>query len=241
MAALHANPPATAIDPAVREALAAEEHGDPATALRFFLKADTAHPRDAFILQKISKQYSDLSEEVNDPGEKRRLCTAGLGFAMRAAGIEPNNSENVLSIAICYGKLALLGDTRTRVEDTRLAKSYAERAVELDPNNALAHHVLGRWHYEVARTSGAVRFLAGVVYGPLPPASLGEAIRHFQRAAELEPKSPLHLVELGFALRDNGEREAARAAWAKALKLKPEDRYEIEALKRAREALEKTR
>ncbi len=229
------------VDPLVRDALAAESIGSPGRALTLFLKADAARPRNAFILQKISKQYSDLSEDVADPAEKQRLCTLALGFATRATELEPNQADNVLSIAICYGKLALLGNTRTRVRNTRLVKEYAERAVALDPKNPLAHHVLGRWNFEVARTSGTMRFLAGVVYGELPPASLAEAIRHFRRAAELEPQSPLHLVELGFALQANGDLDTARTAWAKALKLNPDDRYETDALNRAREALAKAR
>jgi len=227
-------------DPLVREAQAAEGRDDPATALKLYLRAEAAYPRDAYIQQKIAKQYSDLSEDFAGAGEKRNLCTAGLGYALRATEFEPNNAVNVISIAICYGKLALLGDTRTKIEDTRQVKAYAERALALDPHNALAHFVLGRWHREVASHNSAVRFMAGVFFGRLPPASLAEAVAHLRRAAELEPESPLYHVELGFALQEQGDTEGARTEWARAVALKSDDRYEAEALQRAKQALEKS-
>lgn len=235
--AVGALPPDLQQDPKVHEAIEAETRGEAARALKLFLQADAAHPRHAYLLQEISQQYSDLSEDAATPEEKLQLCATALAFASRALALEPNNAVNVTAMAICYGKLALLGNTRTKVEDTRQVKLYAERALALDPHDALAHFVLGRWHYEVVQHSRTARFFAGVFYGQLPPASLAEAVRELRRATELDPTSPLYFAELGFALRDNGESGAARAAWARALALKADDRYESEAQKRATEAL----
>src|SRR5688572_23418917 len=52
-------PPELASDPLVREALAAEARFDSSAALDAFLRADRARPNNAFILRKISRQYSD--------------------------------------------------------------------------------------------------------------------------------------------------------------------------------------
>lgn len=231
-------PASLATDPTVREALAAEASSKITAALNLFLKADAAHPDHAFILQKISKQYSDLSEEVADPAGKKRLCTAALGYAMRAIALQPNDAVDQVSVAICYGKLAVLSGPREKVDDSRQVKVFAERALELDPNLALAHYVLGRWHYEVATANGAAKFVAGLAFGQLPSASLAEAIRHLRRAAELEPQSPSHLDALADALLADHQRTAARTAYAKALALAPEDIYDVVALRHARSALE---
>ncbi len=54
-------------DALVQQALAAEAHFDEKAALGFFNKADAARPNDPFILQEITKQYSDSISDTSDP------------------------------------------------------------------------------------------------------------------------------------------------------------------------------
>ena len=228
-------------DTLLREALAAEARFDSKAALELFLKADTAHPSDPFLLQKIARQYSDLSFDTKDSSEQKRLCTAALSFAQRSVALEPKNAVNVLSLAICYGKLGALSDTRTKIEYSRLVKTSAEQALALDPAYDYAYHVLGRWHYEVATLGAATRFIVRLVYGSLPDASTAEAVRFLQRAAELAPHLPAHRVELGFALLANRQRDAAKLAFEQALTMPQREKYDEEARQRARSTLEKFR
>lgn len=235
-----ATPPtaqSASLDNLVQRAQAAENHFDSTVALELFLQADQLQPNNAAILQKISRQYSDLATDAAATAEKLRLCTTALEYAQRAAALQPDNAVNVLSIAICYGKLALWSDIRTRVADSRLVREYAERALQLNPNYDYAHHVLGRWHYEVATLGATKRWLVRVVYGGLPAASPEEAVRHLQRAVELAPDLPAHRVELGFALLASGQRQAARETFTHALAMPAREKYDGEALRRAREAL----
>ena len=225
------------VDAVLRDALVAEARWDTKTSLRLFLEADTLRPNDAMILQEISKQYSDSMNDTTDVAEEKRLCTTALGYAQRAVAREPNNAVNVLSLAICYGKLATLSDTRTKLEYSRHVTEYAERALALDPNYDYAHHVLGRWHYEVASLGAGTRFLVKLIYGGLPPASTVEAVRHLQRACELAPDCPSHRVELGLAQLANGQRETGRATLESALKMSPREKHDDEAFARARAAL----
>lgn len=237
-----ASPPAPADpvrdDPLVRNALAAEARFHSAEALRLFLRAEAAHPNSAFLLQKISRQYSDLTLDTPDPATRRQLCTTALAYAGKAVALDPNNAVNVLSVAICYGKLALDADTRTKVEYSRLVRRYAEQALALDPGYDYAHHVLGRWHYEVASLGATKRFLVRLIYGGLPDASTAEAVRHLRRAVELAPERVDHRVELGFALLADSQAAAARQVFADALARRPQDPYDTEAQRRARRALD---
>jgi tetratricopeptide (TPR) repeat protein len=232
------SPPASlSSDPLVREGLAAEARFDSKTALDLFLRAEAANPDNAFLLQKISRQYSDLTVETSDVAEKKRLCIESLAYGKRAAELQPDNAVNVLSLAICYGKLGLYSDIRTRIEYSRLVRQYAERALALNPDYDYAHHVLGRWHYEVASLGAGTRFFVKLIYGGLPPASTAEAVRHLERAVELSPARPSHRVELGFALLADGQREAARETFEQALTLPIQEKYDEESRGRAREAL----
>ena len=240
-AAYPATPAAPAPDALLRDALAAEARFDSKTALDFFLKADATRPNDQFILQKIARQYSDLSFDTKDSTEQKRLCTEALAFAQRSVALDPQNAVNVLSLAICYGKLGALSDTRTKIEYSRHVREHAERALALDPRYDYAHHVLGRWHYEVATLGVATRFIVKLIYGGLPKASTAEAVRLLTRATELSPQLPSHRVELGFALLADGQRDAAKKTFEQALALPKREKYDDEAHARARAALEKLR
>ncbi len=227
------------VDVLVRQGLDAEAKLDPKTALGFFRRADTAKPDDPFILQKIAQQLSDSTALAATKEDRQQLATDALAYAQRAMALAPNNAVNVLSVAICYGKIALNAGTRVKIEDSRLVKQYAEQALALDPNYDWAHHVLACWHEEVAALRLADRLALRLVYGGLPPASLDEAIAQFRRAAELAPKQPAHHLELGFALISAGRRDEARREFQLGLDLPPLEVSDAGDKERARAALAK--
>lgn len=221
----------------IRAGLAAETQLDPWKALEYFLQADAARPNDPFILQKISRQYSDQTGGAATVAEKAALARTALKYAEQAFQLEPRSAVNALSLAICHGKLGLYGDVRTKVEKSRLIHRYAREALELDPEYDWAHHVLGRWHYEVAELGGAKRFLVRMIYGALPGASLASAVEHLERAVALAPDTLAHHIELGFAYLASERIAEGRAAFERGLAL-PSREFHDEATKaRAREAL----
>ncbi|RFC50766.1 MAG: Flp pilus assembly protein TadD [Verrucomicrobia bacterium] len=229
------------LDDVLKAALAAEARWDTPTALLLFKQADTLHPNDAVILQKVSKQYSDATSDTTDPVVKQHLAAEALVYARRAVTLEPKNPVNILSVAICYGKLAGFSDTRTKLEYSRHVKEFAEAALALKPDYDYAHHILGRWHYEVATLGVGTRFLVKLIYGGLPAASTAEAVRQLRRATELAPEKPAHRVELGLALLADGQRELARQILGQALAMPKCEKYDDESFARARAGLEKLR
>lgn len=225
------------VDAIVQSALAAEQTHDTARALELYLAADAARPNDAFILQKISRQYSDSTIDTPDFAEKKRRIEQALTYSRRSYELEPGNAVYALSVAICHGKLGLYSNTRARVENARLVKDYAQRALALDPGYDWACHVLGRWHYEVAGLGLTQRWLVRLVFGGLPDASTTQAVTLLQRAVTLAPTDPSHQIELGFAYQANGQPDLARQAWTAGLTLPSREKHDDEAKARAREAL----
>ncbi len=223
----------------IKQGLAAEAKLDPRAALVFFRQADAAKPDDPVILQKIAQQLSDSTALTASKEERQHLAAEALPFAQRAMALAPKSAVNVLSVAICYGKLALDAGTRVKIEDSRLVKGYAEEALVLDPNYDWAHHVLARWHTEVADLGFADRLALRVVYGGLPSATLTEAIAHFKRAVELAPTQPSHHIELAFALLADGRKADARVEFQRGLDLPAQGVFDNETKDRARAALKK--
>jgi len=215
----------------------AEARFDSRGALERYLALDRLRPNDAHVLQKIARQYSDLIPELSTDAERRRYAQTALDYSQRAVALDPQNAENVLSLAVCHGKLAIYSDTRDKVKYSRRVKEEAERALALDPNYAWAHHVLGRWHYEVATLGASARIFVGVFYGGLPAASTATAVKALQRAVELDPGELAHQLELGFALAAAGRKEAARTHFEKGLALPSRQKHDEAAKHRGRAAL----
>ncbi len=218
-------------------AITAERRHDSQEALRLLQQVEPLRPDDPVIAQKIARQYSDAIVDLPSAAEKRRYAEQSLAYARRAAELEPDNAVNVLSVAIALGQVATQGDIRTKVDYAREIKIHAERAVALDPDYAWAHHVLGRWHREVADLNGIARWWVGFAYGGLPDADLATAITHLQRAVELEPNNPNHHLELGLALRDNRQADLARPYFETAAQLPAVEKHDDLAISQARAML----
>ena len=230
---------ATNADELMRQAEMAEAGHDSRQALELLIHAEMLRPNDAQILQKIARCYSDLV--VGQPGieEKKRFAQVALNYAERAVALNPRDPVNVLSLAVCHGKLAVYSDTRDKVRYSRLVREEAEQALAIDANYAWAHHLLGRWHYEVASLGMTSRFFVKLFYGDLPPASIAEGIGHLRRATELEPTELNHWLELGFAYLAAGSVELARTQWTHGLGMPSRGVHDEPAKQRAREALAK--
>lgn len=223
----------------LEDALAAEAQRDSERALELFLAVEKERPADASVLQKIAQQYSDLVVDQPHDEDRRRYALAALAYAEKAAALDPRSAVNVLSVAVARGKLAVYSDTREKVRLSRLIKADAERALELDPGYAWAHHVLGRWHYEVGELGATARFFVRLIYGGLPPANPREAISHLERATQLEPGELNHWLDLGFAYAAAGDRAKARAIWEHGLAMPSRNKHDDPAKQRARAALAK--
>jgi tetratricopeptide (TPR) repeat protein len=222
------------------EAQAAEARWDSRRALELFLQADAAQPNDPAILHKISKQYSDLAFGEKSSAAKRALATQALTYAQRAAALAPNDAVCALSLAICHGHFAVTGSVKEKIELSRAMQIEIQRALQLDPSYAWAHHLYGRWHLELADLGRTARFFVQLFYGGLPRASFDEGIQHLRRATELEPSEPGHWFELGFALARTGKRDEARGCWERGMALSGSGPHDARQRERARAALRET-
>jgi len=95
------------------------------------------------------------------------------------------------------GQKDLLQGKKEQIDASKTVRAEIDRAIELDPNNDLAYHALGRWHRRMAEIGGAKRALGSLIYGSIPKGSFEESEKWLKKALELRPDYINHHLELG--------------------------------------------
>lgn len=167
------------------------------------------YPSSVEVLWRLSRVEVDLGEDQEATEDQERHYRESLEYAREAIAADSTNSNAWMSEGIGAGRVALISDTRRKIELSRLVKNSADRAIELDPSNDIAYHVRGRWHYEVSSLGFFTNAIVRVVYGGLPDASYEQAAEDFRRALELKNWMG-HRLELGRTYIALGNEEAAR-------------------------------
>ena len=185
-------------------------------ALEAYQKADALQPDQAPVLIKIAKQYGDLMPSLKGTARKE-AAQKSLEYSRKAVAIAPKLSDAHLALALSLGKSTEFLGNKQKLEASREIKSAAEQALKLDPKSDYAHHMLGRWHQEIAAIGGPTRLLAKVVYGSVPQGSYQEALDHFEKARKINSNRLIHQIEYGRTLAMMGKETDAKRELKKGL------------------------
>ncbi len=175
---------------------------DNAKALDEYLLALKAEPGNYEALWKTSRAYFDLGDMV-DPKEpdavqkQTKLYLEAGSYARQAIKANPDNTWGHFFYAAAMGKRVLLLGKKEQINMSKRIRDQIDRSIELDPNNGLAWHALGRWNRRMAEIGGMKRFFGGILYGSIPKGSFEEAVKDFQKAIELDPNYGNNYYELG--------------------------------------------
>jgi tetratricopeptide (TPR) repeat protein len=216
-----------------------DEKHQPAEALKLYLEAEKAEPKNAEIATRIARQYRRLMSETSSKQEKLKLGQTALEYSRKAAALGPNDSEAQLSTAITLGKMLPHMSSGEQVDASPKIKASVDRAIALDSSNDLAWHILGRWHRNLANISGIKRALAGALYGKLPPGSNEEAVKCLDKAIAIDRTKLMHQIEMGRIYAQMGRKEEARKYLIKGLSMPTRDKDDAEAKEYGRETLAK--
>ncbi len=206
-------------------------------ALKVYLEAEKVDSNNADLLIKIAKQYGESMTDISDIDAKRKAGETALDYSKRAAKLAPKMSDAHLAVAICYGRLADLVSVRTRVEYSRLILSSTQKAIELDPQNDYAWHMMGRWNQAVATMGSLTKGIVSVVYGGLPNASLEKSRECFEKAIKIKDDRVSHHIELGRTLAFLGKKDEARKQIETGLGMPSKERDDPETKGRGRVTL----
>jgi tetratricopeptide (TPR) repeat protein len=212
-------PAAQDIDSIIKEADRLEAMPDEKAALAKFKEALRLKPIHLHALSKSSELCSRIGQRQTNAAVRDDYYKAAKTYAATALMIDSTNSEANTSMAIMLGRSTLTKSGKEKVVSAKDLKKYVEVAIKNNPNNFLAWHVLGRWHYEISNLNVVERAAVKVFYGGFPPSSLKEGIKAFEKAQALTPGFILNYLELAKAYNRNNQKDKAKALLAAMLLL----------------------
>jgi tetratricopeptide (TPR) repeat protein len=168
-------------------------------------------PNNLLALWKCSELCSRIGARQTDKEKMRPYFFAARNYAISALRVNPVSSEANCAMAFALGRVSLISSTKERVMLAKDVKHYAENAVQLDPDNFRAYHILGRWNYEVSDLNMAEKSFARVFYGRIPSGTLEEAIVDFEKSRAINPAFILNYLELARSYHRTGEDKKAIA------------------------------
>jgi tetratricopeptide (TPR) repeat protein len=170
--------------------------------------AAAKQPQDASTQFRLATAQSLLAEiaiEMHDKGLAKNAAVSGIKAAERAVALQPSVADHHRVLGTLCGQVipanVLLG-----MQYGRCAQDSINKAIELDPKNALAYVSRGVGNYYLPEGLGG-----GVEL----------AMKDFNKAIQLNPKLSEAYLWLGVALRKAKRDGDARQAFAKSLELNP--------------------
>jgi tetratricopeptide (TPR) repeat protein len=147
-----------------------------------------------------------------------------LILARQLANDAPDDADAHYWLGVALGLRTEYSGAFSKLTSGKACYEATARALELDPDHAGAHELLGRIHAGVMRLPWLVRKLGGSLgmNDALGQASWESAEEHFVRAAELDPRAISPRLELGKLLDDRERPEEARAWLQRALEISPD-------------------
>jgi tetratricopeptide (TPR) repeat protein len=176
-----------------------------------------AEPASYEATWKLVRALTDKATLSKAPTEQEGLCVEAETLARKAVSLSPSDANGHAYLAVAVGKLALFEGGKRKVELSKEVKAEAEKALELNPDDDVALHVLAIWNREMVELGWFLKSFAQLLYGKFPPASLDVAITDLRRASELKPDVIPHHVELGITLASAKRWSEAKAELDKGL------------------------
>ena len=200
-------------------------------------QAEKISPNNSDVLIKLSQDYSDKIDAVKVRSEKLHFANLCLEYAKKAVREAPGSSDAHVCLSIAYGKMTDFLDNRTKMEYSKVVKSEAEKAVELNAENDVALLILARWNFDMATLNPILKGIAQALYGQLPPASKEKAVEYFRAAIAAAPQRIINHAEYAKALESMGRTQEAKTEWLKVKQLKPGDAEDRQYVAEAEERL----
>lgn len=207
-------------------------------ALQAYTAVLKREPSNIEALCRASELCTTLGRRQEAKEKQKDYYERGQQLAVRALKANPDYAEANFAMAIALGRIAQNASGDDKIKAVKDIRGYANRCIQLDPNNYKGYHVLGKWHFEVSDLSALEKWLVKVTYGALPKASLDDAIACYEKSRQLNPAFLLNYLELAKSYERKDDPKKARAFIEQMLKLPPNSSDDLKIKQLGRELLD---
>ncbi|MCW3104393.1 MAG: hypothetical protein JWO09_2833 [Bacteroidetes bacterium] len=191
-------------------------------------------------LQYGSYCYSKYGYYYAPEAEKMKYYKSAEWLALKAIKKNEASADAHYAYAMALGRINENASSKQKIANAKLIKAQVDRSIALNPKQAGAYHILGRWHRTIAGFNAIEKAMINSFFGGVPPGgSYEDAIKAFMTAIALEPKYMNHQYELAQTYYDMGKSVEAKLWAQKALEITPSNEDDIKAKKDCEALLKK--
>ncbi|XP_006883074.1 PREDICTED: regulator of microtubule dynamics protein 3 [Elephantulus edwardii] len=166
-------------------------------------------------LWRLARAYSDMCELTEEMSEKKSYAVSGKEAAEAALEKGDKNAECHQWYAVLCGQLAEHEGIQRRIQSGFSFKEHVDKAIALQPENPMAHFLLGRWCYQVSHLSWLEKKTATALLESPLCATVQDALQSFLKVEELQPGfSKAGRIYISKCYRELGKNSEARR-WIK--------------------------
>lgn len=185
-----------------------------------FKKLVELKPENPDYLANLSFAFSKVGANLDDAATQLKYYAKAKELAKKAQQLDDNNAFAHYTFALALARENENAGSKTKIANAKEIQIACERTLALDPNEAGAYHIMGRWHRTFAGFGKTKTALVNTFFGGKPEGgTYADAITNLNKAIKLEPWYMLHTYELAVTYYEMGKNDLAKEFVEKAMKL----------------------
>jgi len=172
----------------LREAQNLELKFDEAGALAKYQEVIGKDPTNLPAMIKCIELNCSIGNRQKDNNAKKTYYQNALIFAQNAYAKDSSNSDACYARALVATRMgAIEDDNKKLVENIKEIKTFSDKALAANTNNAKANYILGMWHFELIRSNWIKKQPVKNFYHGIFDTQLDSAALYMEKARTIEP------------------------------------------------------
>lgn len=137
-------------------------------------------------LAKATYLMSQVEGGKGNAEGKKSLIYKSHDLAEQALQLDSEVANCHKWFAISLGSIGDYESIQVKITNGYTFRQHIQKAIEIEPEDAVAHYLLGRWCYGVYMLSWMERKVASTLFAAPPTATVDEALQEFMEADRLQ-------------------------------------------------------
>ncbi len=170
--------------------------------------------------------------------DKQPFYNTAFNFAHSAYNIDSLIAPSNYIMGLVLSALMNSRPIKEKLVGTKDIWNFANKAVQINPNDPKSLHLLGKWHDELSSLNPAAKAGLKIFGKDIPKASLTDAIDLYEKARTFDPALIVNNVDLAIAYKKIGRADLSISILNTTIKLVPTSIEEQWYKNKAKELLE---